>query len=351
MHYLAKSSLAASLLLAGCSVFTSEEAPQPKSSASSELKVPAGLQQPAQPAQFDIPTANAESQNIDTRSPALVLATASSSRVDEGERAAKVWFDRTDYTGDLVPFIQQMISNIFEEQGVELTAVDANGLIYTTGWLNRLSEEGFWFWKSETTTDRARYTITLEPRPHGRAASLTVAMLEHEYFIQDAQIQSDDQHRQEVALLNSIIDRVGKEEIAIAQRNRSKAPDVTLEPGLDSAGNAALLTPQTVDVTWSQLEALFGALNLNVIDKNRSIYTYYLRFEKEGKGFWSSLWGDDDMPELPLPAGEYQVVLAKHNSGTAISVRDKDGNMLSPETMLALHEPFVQAIRQTKIEL
>lgn len=351
MQYWVKCSLAASLLLSGCSLFSAQQPAQEEGTKGViSLKIPTGLAQPAQPAQFDIPESSSTQAETDTRSPALVLATATSSRVEEGDRLSRVWFDRTDYTGDLVPFLQQMLQAQFAEQGITLEP-DDTGLVYTTGWISRSEEQGFWFWKSQQQTEQARFTIRIEPRPHGRSASMTVTMLEHQYFNEDAKLIGRAAQRQEVALLNQIIDRIGKEEIIIAQANKAKAPDVALEPGMDANGNPALLSPQPIDVVWSQLEAVFSELNLEVTDMNRSAFTYYLNYEKQTPGLWSRIWGSDDKPVLPVANGEYQLVLSRVAQQTALSLRDKDGAELAPEIVLALHQPFVEAIRLARVEL
>ena len=351
MQYWVKYSVLASVMLSGCSLFQSAPQQQAEQSRVQALAVPAGLQQPSQPGEFNIPDTSASAVLTDSRSPVLILATAASSRVEEGERQSRVWFDRTESTGDLVPFLHTMLQAQFAEQGVELTPQDEQGLVYHTGWISRAKETGFWFWSGVEKTEQARFKITIEPKSHGRSASMLVAMLEHQYFTKTASLAAKDVKRQEVALLNQLIDRVGKEEIVFAIANKAKAPDVALEPGMDAEGNPALLTTQTLDVTWSQLEALFSELDLAVIDRNRSAYTYYLNYEKTSPGLWSKLWGSTTKPVLPVAAGEYQLVLSRSSNQTALSLRDKDGTLLDAETVLALHEPFVQAIRLAKIDL
>lgn len=353
MPHWTKGSIFASVLLTGCSLFNAEQTEQANAVEANRavvLKVPAGLAQPAKPGRYDIPATDTKHVEADTRSPALVLATASSSRVEEGDKAVRVWFDRNELTGELLPFLKTMLQAQFAEQGVELNE-DASGLSFTTGWINRTKDSGFWFWTSDEQQEQARFRISLEPKPHGRSVSMTVAMLEHQYFTPDAKLSAESAQRQEVTLLNQIIDRVGKEEIMVARANKAKAPDVSLEPGMDAQGNAALLTSQPIDVTWSQMEMLFTELNLAVTDKNRSAFTYYLEYEKPEAGFWSGVWGDDAKPQLPVENGEYQLVLSRVGTQTAISIRSKTGEQLSPETVLAMHEPFVQAIRQARIEL
>ncbi|WNO60804.1 outer membrane protein assembly factor BamC [Rheinheimera sp. MMS21-TC3] len=353
MHYLAKSGLALVLCLNGCSVLSvGQQQDRNASKVAAELKIPTGLQQPAKPGQFDIPTTKATVSHVSEKPPVLVLATAASSRVEEGEKQAKVRFDRTDVSGDLVDFLQRMIQVKFAEQNIALTAVDDENLIFTTDWISSYQEDGFWLWSSTNLVDRARFTIILDPKPHGRSANLSVKMLEYEYFNTKAKLTANDSHREETALLNSIIDRIGKEEIVLAQLNRNKVPEVNLEPGLDGAGNAVLITPQKIDITWSQLETLFEALNLEVTDRDRSKHTYFLRYIKPTAGLWSTFWGSKTLAELPLSDNEeYQLVLAKYNTGTAITLNDKAGNALSPEMILSIYQPFVEAIQKTKVEL
>lgn len=351
MQLWAKSSIAASVLLAGCSLFSQEQTETTASNVNREpLQIPAGLQAPAKPGRYDIPVSNATAQEVDTHSPTLVLATASSSRIEEGEQSARVWFDRNDYTGDLLPFLQQTVEAWFQQQGIELN-VDDNPLIYTTGWITRNEESGFWFWAEDSAIERARFNIIFEPKPHGRSTSLTVKMFEHEHYTPESALTTQAKKRQEVALLNSIIDRVAIEEYKIALQNKSKAPDIALEPGMDKNGNPALLTPQSIDVTWSQLELLFAQLGMEVTDMNRSQFTYYVSYEKPEQGIWDKMWGKEPAPQLPIANGDYQLVLTRADNGTAIILQDKEGKQLSPETVLALHEPFVKASRLAKVEL
>ena len=152
-------------------------------------------------------------------------------------------------------------------------------------------------------------------------------------------------------MLNQIIDRVGKEEIVIALANKSKVPDVSIEPGFDASGNPVLLSSQSIDVVWSQLEAVFDVLNFAVTDINRSIYTYYVSYQQPEQGFWSNLWGSAEPLIMPLTAGEYQWVLQRQGNGTALSLRDSSGTVIAPQQVLDSYQPFVQAVQRARVEL
>lgn len=351
MHYWAKSGVVASLLLTGCSLFQSEQAETRQAEpATVELKIPEGLQRPARPGQYDIPAVAAEEGITSTRVPSLILATASSSRVEEGEKLPRVWFERTEYTNDLVPFLQQQIDKYFSEQQVSVQSTSDN-LRYETDWIKRYDQTGFWFWKSQEPRDQARYLLVLEPRPHGRTSSLTVRMLEHEYFMPGAGLSAAERRSMEIDLLNQFINTVAVTEIEIARANRSREPEMTLEAGMNAEGQPALLTAQSVDVTWTLLEQLFPDVGLAVTDMNRSALTYYVNYARPERGFWSRLWGSESVQALPLADGSYQIVLSRQNGGTAISFRDAEGKTLAPDVVNSLYDPLVAAVRSARIEL
>lgn len=354
MHYWKKSCITLSLttfLLSGCSVFKDE----PDSRVQRQqvnLEIPADLATPRQPGKYDIPKSDEVAAEVADKSPVLVLATASSSRItDEAEKLARVMFERNDLTGDLIPFLQTQLANYFSEKNIQLNATDEANLNYETGWIKRYNTEGFWFWQDEQQVDEARYTITIEPRPHGRTAIVTVSLKEHRFFDKQGQLTIAAARDHEVNLLNGIINQVAVAEIETAVANRDRVPDVGLEPGLNSAGEPAFITPQSIDVTWSQLEAVFEQLNVTVNDINRSAFTYYVSYSKPSRGMWSAMMGREPPPVLPIADSDYQIVLQRSAGGTMINLLSKEGKPLAPDVIVAAYEPFVAAIRAAKVEL
>ncbi len=355
MQKWAQGCVAVSVLLSGCAVF--EKTPANNNDISQiELRVPAGMAVPNQPSAYDIPPVSSAtlsaSVGADKRSPTLILATATSSRMEEDEKQAKVWFERNDFTGDIKPFIQTQLQQFFSAKNVVLTPVDDTGLRYETGWISRSRSSGFWFWKSEEAVEQLRYAIVLEPRPHGRSLSMTVSLLEHEYFVPDAQLNAVDIKASEVNLLNGVINRVAIAEALVARERRMQVAEVSLSQGVDLAGNPALISSQSADITWSQLELLFEELNLTVTDFDRSVLTYFVNYQKPERGFWRTITFRDAPVSLPLVDGEYQIVLSRLTSNqTAILWLNKDGQPLSATEVSAIYEPIVAAIRATGAEL
>jgi len=317
------------------------------------LKVPQGLVEAKKPSQYDIPPAsNAPVSELELKSPMQVLALATNSRVEEEDKEARIWFERSEFTGDLLPFLKNSILKFGQDKQIEIKARDASGLIYETGWVTRTEETGWWFWTSTIDKEQSRFLLTLAPKPHGRSVSLRSQLLEHRYVNEpDVRISPIAKKREEVYFLNRVIDQIATLELAQIKQRKAREAEVKLTTGFDDNNNAVMLTSQSIDSTWSQLELLFEQSGWTVTDLNRTTYTYFLSYAKPEAGFWDSLWGDADTQVLPLQEGDYQLVLHKSKLGTQLSWRNKEGQALPATQVNQLHQALVPLIKKAGIEL
>ena len=354
MQYWIPASLVASLFISGCSLFPDEVTEQSPVEAKpvAELKVPAGLTAAKKPAQFDIPPApNAPVTEVELKSPMQVLALATNSRVEEEEKEARIWFERSEFTGELLPYLKKNVLDFGAEKQIEITQKDQQGLVFETGWVSRFEEEGFWLWKDLVEKEQSRFLVVFEPKTHGRAVGVRVQLLEHRYIENDAKLSAIAQKREEVYFLNRLVDKVATVELAQIKLKKAQSRQVTLTTGFDADGNAAMVTGQALDTAWAQLELLFEQNGFVVNDLDRTRYTFFLTYSEPETGFWDSLWSDDTVINVPLTPGDYQVVLTKAEVGTILSWRDSEGKVMSAEQVSALHQALVQIVKKDHIEL
>lgn len=353
MHYWISGTVFASVLLSGCSSWSSAEP-----SASADVKpikplvVPAGLKAPKAPAQFDVPAkvaAGVRGDEVELKAPMQVLAVSTNAMVEEDEKEVRVFFERNEYTDDLMPFLQEQIKNFFIKHQIENQQPSLQN--WQTGWVSEYRETGMWFWKGEELSQQSRFNIVLQPKTHGRTVGVQVSLLEHKFADSDKPISPIAKRREEVHFLNRVIDHVATVELALIREAKAKLPDVMLTRAVNDKNEAVLLTTQSIDVAWNQLELLFEKLSLEVTDLNRTDYVFYLNFKKPDAGFWDSVWGGDEQPTLPLADGDYQLFLSKTDKGTILKWRDKDGAALDQATIDAIYDVLVTTIRQEKIEL
>lgn len=353
MHYWISGSVLATLLLSGCSMWTTPETTTTAEVKKvDELKIPQGLIAPKKPGQFDIPAAvaaGARGDAVELKAPMQVLAVSTNARVEEDDKEVRVFFERNEFTGDLMPYLTSNLNNFFTQSNIVATAGGDNS--WQTDWISQYEETGWWFWKSQELTQQSKFQVLLEPRVHGRTAALRVVMLQHQYAQAEQPITAIAQRREEVHFLNRMIDHLAMVEMEKIRAAKASQPDVLLTRAVNEKDEAVLLTTQSIDVTWNQLELLFEQVSLTVTDLNRTEYVYYVNFTKPEAGFWGSIWGGEEQPVLPIAEGEYQLHLSKTDKGTAIKWRDKDGTALSQEQVYAIYDVFVAAIRKGKLEL
>jgi uncharacterized lipoprotein len=280
-----------------------------------------------------------------------VLALATNSRVEEEEKEARIWFERSEFTGELLPYLKKNLLDFGQEKQIEITSKGQDGLTYETGWVSRFEEEGFWFWKSQVEKEQSRFLIKLEPKTHGRAVGVRVQLVEHRFIDNNNKLSAIAQKREEVYFLNRLVDKVATVELAQIKQKKAQSRQVTLTTGFDAEGNPTMLTGQSIDVAWSQLELLFEQNGFAVNDLNRTNYTFFLSYAEPDTGFWDSLWSSDEIITVPLAAGDYQLVLTKSQVGTSLSWRDGSGKVLSAEKVNELYQALVQIIRKNNIEL
>lgn len=354
MQYWIPASLVASLFISGCTLFPEDVTEQSTVEAKpvAELKVPAGLTAAKKPAQFDIPPApNAPVTEIELKSPMQVLALATNSRVEEEEKEARIWFERSEFTGELLPYLKKNLQDFGKERQIEITQKDQDGLVFETGWVSRFEEEGFWLWKNMVEKEQSRFLVVLEPKPHRRTVGVRVQLLEHRFIDNDAKLSAIAQKREEVYFLNRLVDKVATVELAQIKLKKAQSRQVTLTTGFDAEGNAAMITGQSIDAAWAQLELLFEQNGFVVNDLDRTKYTFFVTYQEPESGFWDSLWGGEGVIKMPLKEGDYQLVLTKAEIGTNLSWRDHEGKVLSAEQVTALHSALVQVIKKDNIEL
>ena len=357
MNYWLAGTTVLTIALSGCSMWSQDAAEQTEQVANvqtprvAELEIPAGLKPQRRPSRYDVPMAGqqTDTKQVDIRSPLQVLALATNSRVDEEDKQVRVWFDRTELTGDLSRYTAQGVQQFFAANGIKATEVGSGH--WQTDWVPSYQPTGWWLWEGQELTHEARFDIQMAAKPHGREVSLTSQLVEYREQDNVQSLSEIAKHRQEVAFLNRIVDSIASAELVKLRDLKAKQAisTLTLSQQADTGGTV-LVSQKPIDLVWTQLESLFEQMSVEVTDMDQSNYHYFIKQKSSGTGFWSSLWGSDDTLVLPLPEGEYQVKLQKQADDTVISWTDKDGKLLDAAVQAQLLSLLQNAARKYELE-
>lgn len=308
-----------------------------KSSEVKPLVIPKGLEKPHYSHEYQL-TNNINQQGavgdkLDVRAPALVLPVAASTRVEPNSTQAKIWFDKVLEDENLAQFIIAAVKAKLAEDNVELTTVDEKHHVFTSSWVNKTKESGFWLWSETSTVESMRFQFTLDVKPHGRSVALTVKLIDYKSANGDKHIDAIEQQRVEVAMLNNIVGYVDYLYRKHQRENRlMRATQKIVAIGENSQGESAYLIELEKDYLWSNLPSFFEKYGFTIEDLNETKNIYYVSFEKPEISLWDSIWGDG-APVIELPNAKYQFKVQAKDNESILTIYNENGEPLSAQTL------------------
>lgn len=268
---------------------------------------------------------------VDIRAPALALPLATGTRVEPDDNSATIWFDQVDDTTPLVDQISRAINDYFAEIKVQLSNSQTNE--FSSDWLNKYRDTGFWFWQSQEVVESGKYKITLVPKPHGRSLMLTAELVDYKSVDSNKTINPIEKQRAEVALVNEIVAQVAYQyRVDLFERQQSIAIEDMVTKGQTDEGSDAIIVKLPFDSLWDNMPLFFDKYGFTQTDLNETKKLYYVDYVKPDASFWDSVWGDE-IATLNIPDASYQFKLVKSGKDTAVMLLDEEGNPV-PDSLI-----------------
>ncbi|GAB0112217.1 outer membrane protein assembly factor BamC [Pseudoalteromonas distincta] len=353
MQYWIPKALAVSVLvsLSGCSVFINEAHDERNYRTYEPVKAPASLSQPAQDPVYKMDVGqydnNPEATNY--RPPAQVLTIAKGSWVEEGDKEARIYFDKNDGIDDLDEFIWDTIKSVLADNNAATTKEDKLLGIIETDWYAIIkTEESFWWWGDEVNDDLERFKFTIEEKAHQRTASLRAELID---FKGDHELTDLLKQQLEVRALNQVVSEFDYRYRQLEVDMRKRQGIISLEMGFDNKGNAALVTEQSYDAVFDRFSGFLERLSFTIVEINQETGLITADYTKPESSVWDSIWGDE-VAQLPIDEGQYQILVSKTNEGgTSLTWMDDKGETLEPGTMNGLQQALEAALIQRGIKI
>lgn len=337
-------SLLTAALIAGCSGINNKQAeggfeylghPEGKS-----LKVPAELDEPDSYDNYKITkNINLEGpvgENMDVRSPALVLPVAASSRVDLKSKKTTIWFDKVFDHKDLPDFIHYALQQQLESDGVTLSSLDDSKLHYQSSWYLKENANDYWLFSSLKSLESMRFNFDYEIKPHRRSMALHVSLVDYMKTDDDGgydKIAPIDQKRAEVNMLNEVINQVDYEYRLERQKQRlAKASQELVTIGENSGGEPAYIIEMDFDILWDSMPLFFSEYGFKIKDLDETKFIYHVNFSKPETSFWDAIWGND-VDTLDVKDAKYTFKLSRSGKHSAVTIYNEDDEALPRSTL------------------
>jgi len=353
VQYWIPKALAVSVLvsLSGCSVFINEAHNERNYRTHEPVKAPESLSQPAQDPVYKMDVGqydnNPEATNY--RPPAQVLTIAKGSWVEEGDKKARIYFDKNDGIVDLDEFLWDTIKSVLAENNAAATKEDKLLGTIETDWYSIIkTEESFWWWGDEVNDDLEKFRFTIEEKSHQRTASLRVELID---FKGDHTLTDLLKQQLEVRALNQVVSEFDYRYRQLEVDMRKRQGIISLEMGFDNKGNAALVTEQSYDAVFDRFSGFLERLSFTIVEINQDTGLITADYNAPESSVWDSIWGDE-VTQLPIDEGQYQILVSKtKEGGTSLTWMDDKGETLEPGTMNGLQQALEAALIQRGIKI
>jgi len=299
---------------------------------------------------------NAMGKDLSVQSPALVLPVVAGSHIEDGSKNAIVWFDQVDDSLPLDTTIWNSLIRFLETESIGVEMFDKDKQRLVTDWVVMdESEETKWYsWSSSERTVGQRFEFSLNKKPHGRTASLSVELLDYKEKL-DAQsteiTQVKDKRRNEVNILNQVVKNYEFEtKVANVKRFRQIREGLQMELGFDSDGEPAFVVAADYDITWPRLLLVLRKLGFDVKDYDKTNGLLFVKYNGAEDGWWSNIWSSDKN-EMDLDPEEYRIKVGSLGEKTSITLLDDDSNPFPVNKLTDLYPAFLKTMSADDLDI
>ncbi|WP_299076897.1 outer membrane protein assembly factor BamC [uncultured Paraglaciecola sp.] len=327
-----------------------------------KIQLPTGVDSPKFSDAYKLPELGANAQteslgkDLSVLSPSLVLPVVAGSHIEEGSKNATVWFDQVDDSLPLETAVWNTLKGFLESEGVAIESFDKDKQRLVTSWLVKdESEESKWYsWSSSERTIAQRFEFSLDKKPHGRTAGLSVALVDYKEKVdtQSTEItESKDKRRNEVEILNSVVKYYEFETtLANVKRYRKIREGLDMELDVDNDQVPAFVVNADYDVTWPRLLLVLRQLGFDVKDYDKSNGLLFVKYNGASDSWWSNIWSNDKN-EFDLEFEEYRLKVASLGNKTSITLLDEENTPFPMDKLTDLFPTFSKTMSDDNLDI
>jgi outer membrane protein assembly factor BamC len=289
-------------------------------------------------------------------SPSLVLPVVAGSHIEEGSKDAIVWFDQVDDSLPLDTAIWNSLIRFLETDGIGVEMFDKDNQRLITDWvtLDESKDDKWYSWSKSERTVGQRFEFTLDKKPHGRTAGLSVELVEYKEKLnsQSTEItQSKNKRRNEVDVLNRVVKNYEFEtKVADVKRFRQIREGLQMDLGFDSDGEPAFVVDADYDITWPRLLLVLRKLGFDVKDYDKSNGLLFVKYNGAEDGWWSNIWSDDKS-EMNLDTEEYRIKVASVGQKTSVTLLDDESKPFAVNKLTDLYPAFSKTMSADDLDI
>jgi len=327
-----------------------------------KIKIPEDVDKPKFDDAYKLPDLGEDApltamgKKLSVLSPSLVLPVVAGSHIEEGSKNATVWFDQVDDSLPLDTAIWNSLIRFLETEGIGIEMFDKDKQRLVTDWMVMdESQNNKWYsWSKSERTVGQRFEFTLNKKPHGRSAALSVELVEYKEKLDPQSneiLKAKDKRRNEVDVLNMVVKNYEFEtQVANVKRYRQIREGLPMELGFDSDGESAFVVDADYDITWPRLLLVLRKLGFDVKDYDKSNGLLFVKYNGSEDGWWSNIWSSDKN-EFDLATEEYRIKVAAVGKKTSVTLLDDESKPFPAKKLTGLFPTFEKTMSADDLDI
>jgi outer membrane protein assembly factor BamC len=326
------------------------------------INIPQGIDTPIFNDAYKLPNLGEQAprdtlgKELSVMSPSLVLPVVRGSHVEEGSKDATVWFDQVDDSQPLDKSVWDSLIRYLETQGVDIESFDKEKQTLISDWIvfNESDNDSWYDWSKSERSVAQRFEFSLNKRPHGRTAGLSVALLEYKEKLSSNGpeiIETKDRRRNEVDILNKVVEHYEFEtKVADVKRYREIRQGLDSELGFDSDGEPAFMINADYDIAWPRLLLVLKTLGFDVKDYDKSNGLLFVQYKGVDDGWWDNIWSNNDQ-NFDLDEDEYRVKVLEVGQKTSVTLLDNESKPFPVNKVTDLFQTFSKTMSADDLDI
>ncbi|MCK5818344.1 MAG: outer membrane protein assembly factor BamC [Psychromonas sp.] len=284
---------------------------------------------------------------VDIRPPAQLIPVIDGVLLDQSEtNVTKLLFNPLSKDENIKQKVWNTLLSYLAKHNVDIVAKDKAKGDLTTGIMKTDISFGGYFSKNRFHRE-ASYRFQLSSSPNENSVALTVDALSYKESNDGTALKvsltGSTKKNIEINFLNQLLAFVHAKNESAHLEKRDSVP-LSIKLGFDDNHQYVWIVESSYADTWEKLPRLFKRLNFSIVESDKNLGNFLVKYTKPSKGYWKK----HNLEPFELESGEYFIQLGEITGGTTSLIWfDKNKKLLLDDVVKKVYMSITNEMRKT----
>lgn len=307
-------------------------------------------------AQFDVPVLTQSqikighlTEDVDIRPPTQLIPVIDGVFSAIEQQKTKIWFNASEQEDDMKAKVWLLLESYLAENKIAIASQDKSLQQIETAVYTQKNIYGSFLSQNEVLR-KASYRFTLEEQAGGHSVALNVELLSYSESNDGKPLKftlSEKSARSvELRFVNNLLEFAYNEKQADELKSVDSQP-LIIKLGFDDNHQTSWIVENKFADTWRKLPELLSLLSFEIVEADRNLGYFLVRFSKPGNDYWQ----ENNLNPFKLENAEYFIQLGElSEESTSISWLDEDKKPLADQKVTDIYLSITERVRNVLLK-